>query len=446
MRRFVNKLLEKLIIKNIDIIQIKDYIPSPTILNNYQESLNSHYIFRKGKEKDTKEANIDSYINIEDKLKEEIKLSENHYEVTKNDKTKIYPKILYVKENDITKILKILFRMKTACNEIFYFIKEKVNVNDYIFNNFRIDIKAGNDLGSENRIILNNSKMNTVGENIKISIKKVAEFIAYGNPTHKIMNDLKFHSEKFSSDCNSLKQQKIALMAKYNFSDLNSYKEEILDIKNKMNKDLSHFVLSEYDQNLKNNEIDIIANYLHKNLFNLNDIQIIEEDINNQKIKEEISYINNLRKKMNIKQKLKLSLTFKDNINIINIKRKIDKILPFFDKIEEIENKVKDFNTHYEEVLQNLNNEINKIKNSIKFINREDIFINVSKDDFITTIENILKNESINFFDIEINNFYLFIYLLKKKLYDNDSFKMALGISEILSKYVKIISIISHNI
>ena len=127
---------------------------------------------------------------------------------------------------------------------------------------------------------------------------------------------------------------------------------------------------------------------------------------------------------------MKLSLTFKDNINIINIKRKIDKILPFFDKIEEIENKVKDFNTHYEEVLQNLNNEINKIKNSIKLINREDIFNNVSKDDFIKTIENIFKNESINFFDIEINNFYLFIYLLKKKLYDNDSYKMASGISE----------------
>jgi hypothetical protein len=189
MRRFINKILEKLIIKNIDIIQIKDYIPSPTILNNYQESLNSHYIFRKGKEKDTKEANIDSYINIEDKLKEEIKLSENHYEMTKNDKTKIYPKILYVKENDITKILKILFRMETACNEIFYLVKEtakeKVNVNDYIFNNFRIDIESGKDLGSENRIILNDSKMNTVVEHIKISIKKVAVFIAYGNPTYE---------------------------------------------------------------------------------------------------------------------------------------------------------------------------------------------------------------------------------------------------------------------
>ena len=35
MRRFVKILLEILIIKNIDIIEIKNYVPSPTILNNY---------------------------------------------------------------------------------------------------------------------------------------------------------------------------------------------------------------------------------------------------------------------------------------------------------------------------------------------------------------------------------------------------------------------------
>ena len=69
MRRFVKALLEILIIKNIDIIEIKNYIPSPTILNNNQKSLISNYIFRKGMEKDIKEG---SYINIEDKLKEEI--------------------------------------------------------------------------------------------------------------------------------------------------------------------------------------------------------------------------------------------------------------------------------------------------------------------------------------------------------------------------------------
>ena len=118
MRRFVKTLLEILIIKNIDIIEIKNYIPSSTILNIYQKSLISNYIFRKGMEKDTKEANKGSYINIEDKLKEEIELSENHYEMTKNDKVKIHPKILYLKENDETKILKTLFRMKTACNGI----------------------------------------------------------------------------------------------------------------------------------------------------------------------------------------------------------------------------------------------------------------------------------------------------------------------------------------
>ena len=124
-------------------------------------------------EKDTKETKKDNYINIEDKLKEEIELSENHYEMTKNDKAKINPKILYLKENDETKILKTLFRMKTVCNGIVH------QINDYIFNNFRIDNQPENDFDSEKKIIFSDSKMNAVGENIKISIKKVAEFISY---------------------------------------------------------------------------------------------------------------------------------------------------------------------------------------------------------------------------------------------------------------------------
>lgn len=142
LKRFVKKLLEMIIIKNIDIIELKDYIPNPSILNNYQKSLNSHYFFRKKMEKDIKETNKDSDINIEEKIKEEIKLSKYNYEMTKNDKAKIYPKILYLKENDETKTLKTLFRMKTSCNEIIHYVeetaKEKVNINDYIFNNFRI--------------------------------------------------------------------------------------------------------------------------------------------------------------------------------------------------------------------------------------------------------------------------------------------------------------------
>ena len=99
LRKFVNILLKKLIIKYIDNIDINDYIPHPTVLCNYQKSLNSHYIFRKEiKDDDKKEKNkINDDSNIEDKIKDEIKLADNYY-VKKNSK------ITYKRENDISKI------------------------------------------------------------------------------------------------------------------------------------------------------------------------------------------------------------------------------------------------------------------------------------------------------------------------------------------------------
>ena len=41
-----------------------------------------------------------------------------------------------------------------------------------------------------------------------------------------------------------------------------------------------------------------------------------------------------------------------------------------------------------------------------------------------------LGNKTINVYDLEINNYYLYIYLLKKDLYDELSYKKAAGINE----------------
>ena len=85
LNKLVKILLEKLIIKNIDNIDIIDYIPNPIILSNYLKSLKSHYIVRDNDD-----------MNIENKLKEEIKISENYYERNKKDKIKKIPKINYI--------------------------------------------------------------------------------------------------------------------------------------------------------------------------------------------------------------------------------------------------------------------------------------------------------------------------------------------------------------
>ena len=411
-RKFVKILLEKLIIKNIDIIDISGYFPNPTVLRNYQKSLASHYIFREGMDNNKSDDNI----NIETKIKEEIELADAYYEQAKKNKIKTNQKIVYKQENKITIIIETLFRMKNLCNKIVHFVDKSLveynNINDYIID------------------ILNEPRNENTDINIKISIDKVSQFIAFGNPNQKLMNDLKDYYKKFSDDYDSLKNQKLSLPDIYNINRLNNYKEKILRAKEKTDEDLSQLVLSEYDLNLTGEDIDFISKFLNKNIFNLDDIQIDNILGINQRNKDELNYFNNLLIKMNIKQKLKFCMTFKENIEIINIKRKIDKIIPLLNKIEEIENRIRDFNDNYQRVLNSLKDEINKIKITTNFLKRDDIFTQISKNEFIAIINDLFKNERINFFDNEINNFYLFIYLLKKKIYDENSYKLALNISE----------------
>ena len=248
LRKFVKILLEKLIIKNIDNIDINDYIPNPSILLNYQKSLNSHYIFRKGiKNDDRKEKNkIKDDNNIEDKIKEEIKLAGIYYEITEKDNMKKNSKITYKKENNITKIIEILFKMKELYRRVSHFVDESLveykNINNYIFDASNINMEEDEN-NSNNEIIeiLNKQKNENKDDNIKISINKVAKFIAFRNSHHKLMKDLNIHYQKFLDDYNCLRQQKISLPENYNINKFNDYKEDILRIKEKMDRDLRNF-------------------------------------------------------------------------------------------------------------------------------------------------------------------------------------------------------------
>ena len=69
--------------------------------------------------------------------------------------------------------------------------------------------------------------------------------------------------------------------------------------------------------------------------------------------------------------------------------------------------------------------EINNIKISINFIKRENIFIDINQESFIITLQKDFENEKVDYFNNEVNNFFLFIYLLKNNLYDEKSYKSA---------------------
>ena len=58
------------------------------------------------------------------------------------------------------------------------------------------------------------------------------------------------------------------------------------------------------------------------------------------------------------------------------------------------------------------------------------IFNSFNQEEFIRTLESCYDKKNINYFSSEINNFKLYIYLLKNNLYDEKSYKSAVGFND----------------
>jgi len=92
-------------------------------------------------------------------------------------------------------------------------------------------------------------------------------------------------------------------------------------------------------------------------------------------------------------------------------------------------------NVEYEQKLNEIRKEIDDIKITKKFLKREDIFSDLTQDKFIKSLEAKFDKINLDYFEPEINNFHLYIYLLKNNIYDEKSYKSTVGIVE---EYIKI--------
>ena len=116
---------------------------------------------------------------------------------------------------------------------------------------------------------------------------------------------------------------------------------------------------------------------------------------------------------MNIKDKIKLNITFYNNVNLIYIKKVINE---FKEQIQEIET----INERIKNIIKDLNeNKFNLITN---IINRSELFGEV-KEKIINIFNNQFKDASIDINNGEINNYYFYTFLLKNNLYDEISYK-----------------------
>ena len=416
-RRFCKKLLEELIRDNIESISLNNYNPDIQILKNY--------LSRVSEDLALKLKNIITDLEKKQKAKN-----------IKSNKKKEISTIIFKDENNTQiKLIKSLMKLKNECNKIVQFKKDyedNLDIQNYIYDELQIkeEVKEmEKSIRTKETIIRNNVKKN---KEKKILISDVTKFLAYGHQSQLVLKKLEEFSKKISQDVKAIQDKVNSLLQDDEISDDNYYYNLIIELENRIDIELSNLVLKDYNLSLSNKQISTLNKYFKENILNADDIKIndMEHTDDNLVFINGINYFNNRRKNMSVKERLKFNITFEENINLLNIKKKIETIKPNFEKIKEINDEINKFNINYEKEMAILKREIDNINISIKFIKREEIITSLTKEEFIETLESNYNKKNINYFSSEINNFYLYIYLLKNKLYDEKSYKSAVGINE----------------
>ena len=438
-RRFTKKLLESLIRDNIKRISLENYIPNIQTLKKYKVSMSNNYIYReisqgKGKKKElNKEMELGKIISLMEKAPKEKSLEQKNENI----------KIKYLKEDeDVIKVIKLLFRMKNACNKVIHFNKkfgENLNANDYIQLNFMNNEEKEEESKEEKEGEENINEINTIKENKSIMdknipISTVAKFIAFGNSSHKTLKNFEKYDKKLKKKIETIQTKVDNLIEINQLTDYELRKGEIVYIKSIIEEELSKLVINDYELSLSKEGIKILDDCFKNNILNLDDIQSNEINLDIVKI-DCVSYFNGLRKGMSVKEKYKFNITFDININLLNLKKEIETLIPLYNKIGIINDDIDKLNVEYEQKLNEIRKEIDDIKITKKFLKREDIFSDLTQDKFIKSLEAKFDKINLDYFEPEINNFHLYIYLLKNNIYDEKSYKSTVGIVE---EYIKI--------
>ena len=394
LRRFVKKIIEKYIKKNIDKIEIQNYTPDSKILESYKISVSKNFIYRKGCGKEIESSIIEKI--------EAIKL-----ELSKKKGSKLSkPKLNFLDGNGkANELMKVMFKIKSLCNQIIHFE----------------NIQNQNEIQLEKKEKNKDSKI--------ISISKIVKFIANGNEANSSLEKLMKLRKEMQIRVKTLKDA-IKALNDYQISGFLKQKERIEDLKENIASELSSLVLKKYDLDLSDKKIKYLGLQFSRDPVNLNDIEI-DEDMNRYEGEEnDLEYFNGLRRQMNIKDKIKFNITFDYNLEIINYKKSIDILLDEFNKIDGINNSIQDLNNYFKNELDKVIQENEYFDKIIKLINREKIFLDIKKEEFESLLEKEFKDENIDILETEINNFYFFIYLLKQGLYDENSYKSTKDISD----------------
>ena len=115
-------------------------------------------------------------------------------------------------------------------------------------------------------------------------------------------------------------------------------------------------------------------------------------------------------------------MTFKLNLELIDLKKEIIPIMNNIEIIKEIENCITNIN--FKNDLKKIETEIDAIDKHLFIFERKKFFSEISQEKFISIINNEFSfSKWIDISGKEITDFYFFIYLLKMDIYHEKSYK-----------------------
>ena len=418
LRILSKKILEILINKNIQLIDVYDYIPESDTLKKYYNCLKSYYF-----------PDLRNNKNIQNNVKALIQNIEKKN--NKENKDEKIPKIIYNSNDDIVKIIKALFNLKKYCNTIVYPGENGIinfDLNEYIAGEINDKINSEEELineyynnSNEEFIIDNNIKGKPkIINNTKFHISKIVEYIAYGNCSNILISKLNNLSKSIRNKI--LRYKKEIENEKEIVIEYKNTLEEANTILKKINEELGDLLLSEKDCIPFINSCEDLVDYFNKNKASTNQIPL-NLFKNNEQAQQNVLYLNDKFKHIDIYHRLLLNITFEYNIALIKLKSEIIQIIERLNSIVKIEADIKKIDCEKE--LQEVENKINTINNNLFIFNRKKFFVEINQNEFVMkVIGEFPKNFIIDISGKEIVDFYFYIYLLKHDLYDEKSFKM----------------------
>jgi len=406
-KKMVKFLEEKLIQTFIQYFDVENFHPKNDLLNKYKEKVLELEFDKKSE----CIANIDKLLGLRPK------------ELNKNENKKIKPKIKYLDNNNITKIERIFHNIRKYCNSIIHFDPKKevaFNLDTSIFGDIIIQTETKDPQDNINYITTEIQEKN---EHYYVNISTVVDYIVHANLPNEELNKLSEIKNNFDIKFNSIFD---LLKKDSSYKKLNSFnhyeksKEVIMENVEFVENLMEKIKVPQFVKNLKKTEIKNIINYVNNNKYDLEQINIVNCE---KKEKDLLVNLNKELNKLDIYSRIKFNLTFERDLKLMELKSELDNTVETVKLTDDLLEKLKALKSEFNQKLNEVQNKVSLINDCLFVFDYSKLFKEINLEEFSKCIKENFKDVTIDLFEEEINNIFLYIYFLKKGIYNEIAYK-----------------------